>query len=185
MNKVLLSSLFAVTLVLGGCSSSCSTQNSFKTEQVKDIEKNKIINITENVGTLADSKSWDKLANLFATKVNLDYSSMTKQPAETLTPQEIMQRWSAFLPGFDWTSHKNTNPIVKITGNKATVHSDVRATHYIKGVKDGEFWVVDGSYDYELENITGTWKITSMKLNFEKTAGNDNLPAVALKRVEK
>lgn len=147
-------------------------------------QKNEIINITNNVGTLADQRKWIELETLFASKVNLDYSSMTQQAAEILTPKEIMQRWSTFLPGFDWTSHKNTNQKVSIQNQKAKVYSDVKAVHYIKDAKDGEFWVVNGSYDYELSNIDGEWKITSMRLNFKDTQGNNNLPTLALEKMK-
>lgn len=180
MKNLLLSSVFTSALLLAGC----ATTNAPKVA-VQSTQKHEIINIIDNVGTLADARKWSELENLFDKKVLLDYSSMTKQPAETLSTKEIMNRWSAFLPGFDWTSHKNTNQkVTLIDATHAKATSDIKATHYIKGANGGEFWVVNGSYDYTLTNKNGAWKIEYMKLNFKSTEGNNNLPNLALKRAK-
>lgn len=184
MRKIILSLAFISMLVFTGCATSTNSQN-IPNIKKEALIKQEIINIIDNVGTLADAKDWEKLKTLFDKKVLLDYSSMTKQPAETISNDEIMKRWSGFLPGFDYTSHKNINQSVNIiNNNQAKANSDVKATHYIKGAKDGEFWVVNGSYDYTLNKIDGQWKVAYMKLNFKDTEGNNDLPNLALQRAK-
>ena len=94
------------------------------------------------------------------------------------------ERWSAFLPGFDITQHKNTNHRVVYERDVVQVHTDVRAIHYIEGAEGGGTWIVDGAYDIELRKFGGDFKVTALVFNFDKTIGNNELPNLAQKRAE-
>ena len=148
-------------------------------------DKQKIIETVDNVGRFADEHKWDKLKNLFDDKILLDYSSFTKQEATIVTPSELVKSWSAFLPGFEITQHKNRDHIIKKDENTFNVHADVRAFHFIDKVKDGTAWIVDGSYDVKLKKVNDSYKVSEFKFNFEKTMGNNNLPTLALENMKK
>lgn len=148
------------------------------------LENQKIIDTVDNVGRYADEHKWDKLKNLFDKKVLLDYSSFTKQPATVVTPEEIIKSWSAFLPGFEITQHKNSNHIITKTKDGFEVHTDVRAFHFISDAKDGTTWIVEGSYDVEIKKVNDTFKVSKFKFNFGKTLGNNNLPTIAMEKAK-
>ena len=142
----------------------------------------RLVRIVDNVGTYTDQRRWNDLQELFAESVVLDYSSFTGQNAEHLSPKQIIERWAGFLPGFDITQHKMINHAVEARADGSWgVHADVRAFHFIDGVEGGTAWVVDGSYDF---TVNQEGRITMMRLNFEKTLGNNDLPNIAIERMK-
>lgn len=134
------------------------------------------------VGLYADEQRWLELKPLFAEQVVLDYASMTGQPAETLSPDVIVNRWKTFLPGFDRTHHHMTNHDIRIQGDTAVSISTVQAIHQIKG---HETWTVYGTYHHKLSRFGSGWKIEAMRLNFSFAQGNTDLPQIALDRLKK
>lgn len=123
----------------------------------------------------ADERNWQKVENTMSATVLLDDSSMTGNPAASLTPEEISSGWAAFLPGFDRTHHELSGFTVQTNDDLAMVHYTGHAIHYI----DDEVWMVDGTYDTQLKLIDGTWLITAHTLNFIQQSGNTELPAKA------
>jgi ketosteroid isomerase-like protein len=152
---------------------------------VNNNERTELISIINEIGTYTDEHNWQKLGALFADHVTLDYSSLTNQKAEILSPSEIIAKWSVFLPGFDITQHKMSDYKIKLDGDIAKVTAKVRAFHYIENIENVDnTWIVDGAYDYELKKINGKYKVTMLKLNLNRTIGNNNLPNIAGNRVQ-
>ncbi len=131
-----------------------------------------------------DQHQWNQVKAAFASQVVLDYSSFTQQPAATLTPQQITDAWKGVLPGFEHTHHQLGNFLTTIKDNKVQVFCYGTATHYLKH-QQGNLWTVVGTYDFDLEQTGGTWKITHMKFNFKYQAGNEGLPQQAIARIKK
>lgn len=143
-------------------------------------ENNELIAHVSNVGTYADQHRWEDLQALFADQVLLDYSSFTGQAAQQLTPKEITDQWSPSFLGFDLTQHKMRNFSVEKNSNGSWhITADVRAIHFINNAPNGSSWIVDGSYDFTVNEAK---KITMMRFNFDKTIGNNELPTIALNR---
>lgn len=130
-----------------------------------------------------DQQNWDALSNLFDTEVLLDYSSMSQQPASTLTPTQIIDAWKKLLPGFEHTHHQVSNFQSEVTNNHAKVACYGTARHFLKD-PEGSVWTVVGSYRFELrKNTDNQWVITHMKFLYKFEEGNSKLPQKAMKNV--
>lgn len=131
-----------------------------------------------------DQHQWNVVEACFGAQVVLDYSSFTQQPAATLAPQQITGAWKGVLPGFEHTHHQLGNFLTTVQGNKAQVFCYGTATHFLKNEK-GNLWTVVGSYDFELQQENGSWKIIHMKFNFKYQTGNEGLAQKAIARLKK
>jgi hypothetical protein len=144
------------------------------------MEQEIIIEIITNLFAGADERDWQKVESTMAQTVLLDYTSMAGGEPTQLTPVQITNAWAAFLPGFDHTHHQLSGFEVKENNGTANAHYFGKAEHFIgNGV-----WIVEGSYDTELQKINSDWKITKHKLNFSGQSGNTNLPAVATEKMK-
>ncbi|MEM6686843.1 MAG: nuclear transport factor 2 family protein [Bacteroidota bacterium] len=131
----------------------------------------------------SDQRNWTGVAAQFASKVTLDYASMTGNPATALTPTDITNAWKTVLPGFTSTQHQLGNFLTEVNDTKAHVFCYGTATHYLED-ENGNIWTVVGSYDFDLEKIDNQWKIHSMKFNFKYQDGNTNLVQKAIENVK-
>ena len=141
--------------------------------------KEQIIETVIRLFAGADERDWDKIKNTFAENVELDYSSMTGNPASVVPAEGIITAWRGFLPGFDKTHHQLADFYVMQNGSAALVHYYGKADHFI----GDELWIVEGTYDTELIETDGKWTITKHKLNLIKQDGNMDLPVQAAARV--
>jgi hypothetical protein len=148
-------------------------------QKKSDMEQQAIIQQIKSLFTATDARDWDKVQATMNESVVLDYSSMTGQPAATLSPESIVKAWSAFLPGFDSTHHHVSGFVVKLTGNTAMAHFDGTANHYINNA----VWTVQGSYDTKLERKNNQWLISEFKFNFAEQNGNTDLPKLSAERM--
>ncbi|WP_052444779.1 nuclear transport factor 2 family protein [Flammeovirga sp. OC4] len=130
-----------------------------------------------------DNKEWGKVENIFALKVELDYSSMNGNPAVELSPKQITNSWKTILPGFTHTHHQIGNLITSVNGKTAQVFCYGTATHYLED-DAGNIWTVVGSYNFELKHLDNQWRISKMKFNYKYQDGNTNLPAKAIENVK-
>ncbi|MEM9362085.1 MAG: nuclear transport factor 2 family protein [Bacteroidota bacterium] len=127
-----------------------------------------------------DERDWNTVLESFTTKVVLDYSSMTGNPATELNPEDIVMAWKGILPGFESTHHQVGNFLEVIHNEKATVFCYGTAAHYLTD-ETGNIWTVVGSYNFEVDkNSKGDWKISKMKFNFKYQDGNTTLPEKAI-----
>jgi hypothetical protein len=143
--------------------------------------------INETVAQLfvaSDNRDWNKVEEIFADKVVLDYSSMNGNPAIVLNPKQITDAWKTILPGFAHTHHQLGNFITTVDGKTANVFCYGTATHYLEH-KDGNIWTVVGSYDLELNQVDGKWRVSKMKLNYKYQDGNTALPQAAIENAKK
>ena len=141
--------------------------------------KEQIIETVTRLFAGADERDWGKVKNTFAENVELDYSSMTGNPASVVPSEGIITSWRGFLPGFDKTHHQLADFYVMQNGSAALVHYYGKADHFI----GDDLWIVEGTYDTELIETDGKWVITKHKLNLIKQDGNMALPVQAAARV--
>lgn len=132
----------------------------------------------------SDQRNWKGVESQFAPTVTLDYSSMSGQPAADVTPQDITNAWQGVLPRFDHTHHQIGNFIITVNGSKAHAFCYGTATHYLED-ENGNVWTVVGSYDFDLENNAGDWRVTAMKFNFKYQDGNTSLIEKAIANAKK
>lgn len=130
-----------------------------------------------------DKQNWNQVEAQFDSVVQLDYSSMTGNPATSLTPNEITKAWKTVLPGFDHTHHQLGNFIINSTEDVAHVFCYGTATHYLENDL-GNVWTVLGMYDFDLKKVNGNWKITTMTFNYKYQDGNTQLVQKAIEKVK-
>ena len=143
-------------------------------------EMNTINQLVTQLFVATDQQDWETVEACFAATVNLDYSSMSGNPAATVSPTEITTAWKGILPGFTHTHHQLGNFITMVDGNTAHVFCYGTATHYLEDEK-GNIWIVVGSYDFDLGIEGDNWKISSMTFHFKYQDGNT---ALAVKAIE-
>lgn len=143
--------------------------------------------ITETISRLfiaVDQSNWDGLKDIFNSSVLLDYTSMAGGEPATLSAEQIINSWKGLLPGFDATHHQLGNFIVNSGNKMASVFCYGTATHFLKNETGNNIWTVVGSYDFELIEQNGAWKVTQMKFNFKFMDGNSDLPTIAQNRLK-
>lgn len=118
-----------------------------------------------------DSRDWDKVKLCFGDRVLLDYCSMNGLPAAELSAEEIISSWSNVLPRFTATHHQLGNMLSNVNQAEAAVFCYGTASHYLEH-KDGNVWTVVGSYDFDLKETDGGWRIVRMRFNFKYQDGN-------------
>jgi len=127
-----------------------------------------------------DQRDWESLESIFANEVELDYSSMSGNPASKLSPRQIIESWKTILPGFSATHHQIGNFQVEIKDKVAKVFCYGTATHYLED-PSGNVWTVVGSYDFELKpDKKGRWSVSAMRFNYKYMDGNLSLPQKAM-----
>jgi len=165
-------SILILLLSFVGCTNSETAMND--TTAIQETVTQMFIN--------TDQRNWSGVEAQFASKVTLDYASMTGNPASEVTPTEITTAWKTVLPGFASTHHQIGNFLTEINGTKAHVFCYGTATHYLEDA-NGNVWTVVGSYDFDLEKSDNQWNIHTMKFTFKYQDGNTSLVQKAIENV--
>lgn len=138
-----------------------------------------IVQSVTDIAAGADRHDWTRVRRAMADEVTTDYTSYFGGEAVTQPADELVRNWAAFLPGFDSTHHMVTNHTVKsIEGDVATAEADFTATHRI----DDSLWVLGGRYSYELREIDGHWRVTSLSMTSLWESGDPSLVSQATER---
>ncbi len=171
--------LLALTLL------SFKSQIPMQTVSQAYLDRQEVVATATKVFTTSDRREWDACSRLFTEEVILDYQSLSGQPAESLSPKQIVERWQGILPGFAATQHMLTNHEVEFPSvNLAVCRFYGHAVHYIPQAAGGEEWGVYGTYTLELLRRKEGWKVRYMQYNHKYQHGNAQLPALAIERVK-
>ncbi|MDC8004281.1 nuclear transport factor 2 family protein [Aureisphaera galaxeae] len=157
-------------------------QNPQKTAMTMD-ETSRIQETVTKLFVGSDNRDWNGVEAQFASKVLLDYSSMTGNTAAEVTPKEITTAWKTVLPGFSHTHHQIGNFITKVDEDEAKSSCYGTATHYLED-ENGSLWTVVGSYDFDLKKIENDWKISAMTFHYKYQDGNGKLVEKAIENVK-
>ncbi|PSW16262.1 nuclear transport factor 2 family protein [Photobacterium rosenbergii] len=118
---------------------------------------------------LTDQGAFEYLGRLFAPQLTVDYTSLFGGEPQSVSRQELMAQWAAFLPGFDVTFHDLQNMKVAVNQEEAKATVDFTASHWLG--KEG-FWAISGEYEFSLTKAGSNWQITSVKLNAKGEEGS-------------
>lgn len=127
-----------------------------------------------------DDLDWKAVRSSFATEVGIDYTSLWGGEPETLTADELIDRWRQLLPGFDTTQHL-IGPVVvtEVDERTASCTTNVRGYHRIGGAT----WMAAGRYIMRLVRADGVgWQIAAMTLRCYYEDGDRGLVDVAIER---
>lgn len=137
--------------------------------------------LIESIGVFADRSAYQALERLFADEVLLDYSSLNNLPAERKKSKTIMTEWASVLPGFDRTRHAISNIKIELAGEKASATAKVVAGHWI----GGDYWQVDGHYQYAFERQKEVWKVTALTFTLDQETGSRDVFGPAMEVADK
>lgn len=121
-----------------------------------------------------DALDWAGVRDCFTDPVHLDYTSLWGGEPETLTPTELITRWTAIANEFAATQHL-TGPQL-VTGDRIETH--VQANHWRSEADGGQAWTVYGHYSARLAD----GKITELTLWTYRTDGDPKLPRIVGQR---
>ncbi|TYC08140.1 nuclear transport factor 2 family protein [Actinomadura syzygii] len=127
----------------------------------------------------ADQREWDRLAEVFADSVTLDYTSLNGGEPAVLTPEQIVEAWSGLLGAFDATQHLITNHLVTVDGDTAVCTAAFQATHRLTDPFGSSLWTLGGNYRFVLVRTGGAWKIAAVVMTATWGDGNRNLMSLA------
>ena len=152
-----------------------------KTDTGKDQEA--IQALATTLFEQTDNRNWEAVKNTMADSVYVDYTALGGDLG-LKTPDEIVNGWQTLLPGFERTVHQPHNFAVWVAGNRATATLDAIATHYLEIAGGDNYWTVFVGYDTEYIKENGQWKLARIDLSLYDQHGNNDLPGLAMQRVE-
>ncbi|WP_211222343.1 nuclear transport factor 2 family protein [Actinokineospora enzanensis] len=127
-----------------------------------------------------DQREWERLGEVFADRVSLDYTSLNGGEPVTLAPEVIIGAWRDALGGYDSTHHLLTNHLVTVAGDEAVCTAAFLATHRLGSALGGSLWTLGGTYRFSLTR-SDRWRIDGMVMTAVWGDGNRDLPAQAAK----
>ena len=133
------------------------------------ISKDEVYQVLNAVFIATDEKDWLKVQNCFDSKVLFDMTSLSGGEPVTLTPDQITAAWDEGLEAPNSVHHQIGNYVIRIPEpglSKASCYGI--ALHYYDDPKHLHSFV--GTYDFELVNGGGSWKISKFKFNCKYTA---------------
>jgi ketosteroid isomerase-like protein len=122
-----------------------------------------------------DQREWDRLTEVLAEQVTLDYTSLNGGDPITLTPAEVVNAWQNTLGGFDATQHLLANHLVTVEGDAAVCTAAFQATHRKASPHGAALWTLGGTYSFSLTRGTGGWRITGVVMTAMWGDGNRGL----------
>jgi hypothetical protein len=155
-------------------------QTSLPLAAVGDPEAAKVISVVSSIPLAVDLAAYDLAEKAFAPKVVIDYTSLWGGQPNTMTPAELMTAWRGIVPGFTATWHELSAVKATVSGDTATATAFVDGRHWI----DGQLWRPVGNYNWDLQKISGQWKVTRMQFAMTQEIGSRELAAQAMARAK-
>jgi hypothetical protein len=129
-----------------------------------------------------DLRDWQAVRDAFADHVDVDYSSLSGEPAANVHGDTLVGGWRSFVGAFDATQHL-TGPCTAVERDGGVLaHTHVRGYHHIAGAAGGAVWIVAGHYVIRLVHRRAGWRVVGLTLKVLYQEGNLELPAIARAR---
>ncbi|MGC5225299.1 nuclear transport factor 2 family protein [Micromonospora sp. DT81.3] len=134
----------------------------------------KITDLLARFFLAVDARDWTTINQFLAPELDVDYSSLSGEPAARSTAADLINQWKSLLPGFDATQHF-LGPIA--TDDPDDVRCSVRGYHHL----GEDTWMVAGSYQFRIDTTHDT--ITAITLLVAYQTGPPDLPEWATAKV--
>jgi hypothetical protein len=119
-----------------------------------------------------DAREWDRVLDLFADSVRVDYTSLNGGEPQTVTSAALIGGWRQPLDHLDATQHLLGNQVVQVDGDQARCSAHVQGTHVLANASGGPVWTVGGRYEFGLVRTRDGWKIDAITLIVLWATGN-------------
>ena len=131
--------------------------------------------ITETLNRImlhADLSQWDKLKEVFADDITLDYTSEFGGEPIHLTPKKLVEEWK-WLANYEGSEHIIAGHVIEVDGDTAKATAQEMGVHKLTNDKGEPFWDNGGHYEFELKEVSeGNWRVTRMKYVLRWERGN-------------
>lgn len=119
-----------------------------------------------------DERAWDRLADVLAPEVTIDYTSLFGGKVASTTRGSYIRNAAALLGGLDSTQHHVGGHVVTETLGKVECISQVIATH-VKATRTGDpLWTVGAQYEMTLARHEDSWQIEAVRAVQRWCSGN-------------
>ena len=131
-----------------------------------------------------DRADWDLFRDTVADPIFVDFTSWAELEAREYGREEWVDFARAVLSGFDARQHISPNHVITFdSDDEATCTSYMFAQHLIRGVPEGDTFIMRGSYTNVLQRRRdGGWEIKSLTMHFTWGEGNENLHQLSQER---
>jgi hypothetical protein len=141
-----------------------------------------IIDTCTRMGWHADRREWERLREVFAEQVSLDYTSLNGGEPAVLSPAQIVEAWTGVFENFDATHHLIADHLVTVDGDTATCTANFQATHRLANLFGSPLWTLGGIYRFDLVRQGGIWRISGVVMTVTWADGNKDLMTLAATR---
>jgi hypothetical protein len=180
MKQTIMVALSILAFVASGCADVSNTKSAgaYGSEHYdRLVEKDKIIEVLNQLFIGTDNRDWMKVKDCFSTKVLLDMTSMAGGEPVTLTSQEIVDAWDKGLKALKGIHHQAGNYVVSVNQGEAEAFCYGIASHYLPTKTNRNTRIFVGSYNFHLKKEDESWRIDKFKFNLKYIDGNPNLEA--------
>lgn len=132
-----------------------------------------IIDVLNRYAVSIDRRQWDAFASCFADELELDVIR-TKGTVRWALP-DFLARLRRVFESYSATQHLSANHQISIDGDEAAAWSTLNATHYLKGMPDGEFQQQVGYYEHHFVRADGAWRIDRVRQVEHWQTGNQQI----------
>ncbi len=169
-----------MALIISGCAGSQNAKSPATDMQAQYrmlVEKDKIIEVINQLFISTDNRDWSKVKNCFSSEVLFDMTSMAGGEPVTLTSQQIVDAWDKGLKALKSIHHQAGNYMVNINEDQADAFCYGIASHYLPNKTNRNTRLFVGSYNFHLTKKYQSWRIDQFKFNLKYIDGNPNLEA--------
>ncbi|HEX6462789.1 MAG TPA: nuclear transport factor 2 family protein [Candidatus Saccharimonadales bacterium] len=121
-----------------------------------------------------DLRDWARLEQIFADKVQFNMSSVGG-PNGDMTPGDITAMWQEGLAALKAIHHQVGNFVTDINGDEAVANCYGVAYHYLPTKSGRDTRVFVGNYNFTLQKLGDSWKVSAMTFNAKFIDGNKEL----------
>ena len=136
------------------------------------VDKQKIIDLTIAYTWIIDRGPREKLREIFTDNAVfiIDVKNYSGVDA-------IINKIERTLGGLSASQHLISNHQVLIDGDNATCSCYIHAQHTLRGIEDGDNYIMAGRYIDKLIRVDTNWRITERQLILDWTEGNPKVLA--------
>jgi hypothetical protein len=134
-----------------------------------------IIETIDALFMATDAKDWQRVRDVFAPTVHFDMASAGGGPAAERAGADIAGDWERGLASLQAIHHQAGNYRVRSSGDRAEASCYGIAYHYMPKASGRSTRVFVGSYDFELQQMDGRWRISLFRYTLKFVDGNRDL----------
>ncbi|RKN36704.1 nuclear transport factor 2 family protein [Streptomyces hoynatensis] len=158
-------------------------------------DRQDIVDTCVRYGWHADLREWDRMAELFTERVDLDTRTMPGGARVTVGRADMIDGWAGLFATLGPTQHIMANHLVQIDGDTAECVAQFHAQHLAPVPAGDDTLVIAGNYRFGLVRKAEGWRIHALTISQTWSSGNlavlgggrpagDSAPAVARRFLE-